>query len=128
MNPMTYAECAKPKDPDALLDRAAKALLATRAPGLGKQQWARRAVATVIEVLEEARPVSVEAVDALPPKIVVRVIQRQCGGWIGTYQEGGLRFGVTAETEAETRAALDTSLARWKAILALPPSAHDTTG
>jgi len=39
-------------DPDALLDKAAKAILATRAPGLGKQQWARRAAAAVFEACE----------------------------------------------------------------------------
>lgn len=104
-------------DPDAILDKAAKALLATRAPGLGKRQWARRAVAAVIEVLEVANPAPPAVAVAESPIIHIR--PRQCGGWIGTHQEGTLRFGVTADTEATTRAELDVALARWR-LLALP--------
>jgi hypothetical protein len=35
------------------VDRIAAAILATRARGLGRHQWARRAAAAVIELMEE---------------------------------------------------------------------------
>ena len=39
---------------------------------------------------------------------------RPCGGWIGIFDDGSLRFGVTADTESATRVELDAALVRWR--------------
>jgi hypothetical protein len=49
----------------------------------------------------------------------IRLRPRQCGGWIGVFDDGDLRFGVTAPTEQEAAFALQQSLARWRTVAAL---------
>lgn len=44
-----------------------------------------------------------------------KVQARSCGGWIGVFDDGSLRFGVTADTEDSVRAELDVALLRWRA-------------
>jgi hypothetical protein len=39
---------------------------------------------------------------------------RACGGWIAVFDDGSLRFGITAESEAEARQRLQASLIRWR--------------
>ncbi len=115
-------------DPDSILDLAAKAILDTRAPGLGKAQWARRAAAAVIELLTDSSPP--QAPPSRGPFISVR--PRQCGGWIGLYDDGSLRFGVTGATEEATQAALTDSLQKWRAVgdevATASPSSPNVTG
>ena len=38
-------------DPDAIIERTTKVLLETRAKGLGREVWARRVVASIIDML-----------------------------------------------------------------------------
>lgn len=40
-------------DPDEIVERAARMLLATRAKGLGRDVWARRVAAAIIEMVGE---------------------------------------------------------------------------
>lgn len=41
-------------DPDEIVERAARLLLATRAKGLGREVWARRVAAAIIEMAGES--------------------------------------------------------------------------
>jgi hypothetical protein len=114
------------RDPD-IVDRAAKIILETRAPGLGKREWARKAAIGVLGLTETApsKPRKVNRHGLSPVRgskdePIVHVRPRQCEGWIGTFDDGSLRIGVTKDTEAETRAGLDAAVVRWRQILALP--------
>lgn len=115
------------------IDRAAKAILATRAPGLGRAQWARRAAAAVLETVRTEVPNSPKSQRRHAPAEIrgsreapiIHVRERQCGGWIGTFDDGSLRFGVTEPTEGETRASLEASERRWRAILSEGSSAPE---
>ena len=42
---------------------------------------------------------------------------RSCGGWIGVFDDGLLRFGVTSPSEAGAHRALVQALARWRELL-----------
>lgn len=103
-----------------LLDRAAKAIIATRAPGLGKHAWARLAAEAVIKLTQADAPPAPRRAPSTqrgaPDRPIVHIRARQCGGWIGTFDDGSLRIGVTEATEEETRGALDAAVARWSAL------------
>jgi hypothetical protein len=48
------------------------------------------------------------------------LIERACGGWLAVTQpDDSLRIGVTADTEAEARAAFDEAVVAWERLLAL---------
>lgn len=50
---VVHASAKNKRDPDELVDRIAAAILKTRAKGLGREQWARRAAASVLLLLDE---------------------------------------------------------------------------
>lgn len=59
---------------------------------------------------------------------MTRIAPRTCGGWIGVFDDGWLRYAVTAPSEAATRAALAEASARWRGLAAEgePSSSHAT--
>jgi hypothetical protein len=60
--------------------------------------------------------------DMTNPEEISHVNRRQCGGWIGIFDDGSLRFGVTGQTEEEVAVALRHSLERWRTAAALSPA------
>lgn len=48
---------------------------------------------------------------------IERYMTRRCGGWLGVYDNGSLRFGVTADTKAAAQVRLAESLERWNNAL-----------
>jgi hypothetical protein len=49
----------------------------------------------------------------------VSITPRKCGGWLGIFDDGTLRFGVTARSEEDTERAVKLSLDRWRSVAAL---------
>ena len=59
---------------------------------------------------------------------ITRIGPRSCGGWIGIFDDGSLRFGVTAPSEAEARRELTEALGRWRAVAGGATSTATATG
>lgn len=43
-----------------------------------------------------------------------RIRQRLCGGWIGIFDDGDLRFGVTGISHGAVEVGLSEALSRWR--------------
>ena len=50
----------------------------------------------------------------------MRITPRQCGGWIAIFDNGSMRFGVTADSEQAAQEALKEAEANWRRLASLP--------